>query len=495
MGKKSHSGAGARMSTEDLTRIFFKIEWPDAVDGVEGKTLASIALVVDGTPIWPVKGEAAEAFEWYADELLSHLAECWKPIVLRQNYPIPVQPERPSFLFAEAARRWSELPDGPVESEEQEVAAFEDVHNFASAFGGISGLLPLWFLRDQDKMIVDTQEVCLKVPLNDALKALVSAGDAIAARLTKVDENKWSKLLAAWKRRDEGEPTVLLAFTIGRDRNTASALVADKVLEAPTSFAEAANDNDELRIAARMAGPLPVNQIKSVIRQVRTCKLRQTPKLNEIAADAITFIESDNLAESRPHIQGNELALWLRRTLGLSANRTVDPGFVLERQLNVDVRAIDFGIPTLDAIAVWGPKHGPAVLLNRTSNRIRVPINKIWQSGGLRVTAAHELCHLLLDSEHTLSAVEILGGRMPVRIEQRAKAFAAEFLLPSAEAADVWRGEGFPLDLEGLRRVVKKLCRTHKVTESVAAWQIQHGASSANWEELDRALDQLVPHR
>jgi hypothetical protein len=173
----------------------------------------------------------------------------------------------------------------------------------------------------------------------------------------------------------------------------------------------------------------------------------------------------------------------------------VDPIYVLERQLNVDVRVIDFGIPTLDAIAVWGPKHGPAALLNRTSKRIRVNINKIWKTGSLRVTAAHELCHLLVDSRHTLSAVEVLGGRMPIKIEQRAKAFAAEFLLPQAEAADVWRREGFPLDLEGLRQVIKMLCRTHKVTDSVAAWQIQNGASSANWEQLDRALDQLVPHR
>jgi Zn-dependent peptidase ImmA (M78 family) len=84
---------------------------------------------------------------------------------------------------------------------------------------------------------------------------------------------------------------------------------------------------------------------------------------------------------------------------------------------------------------------------------------------------------------------------MPIKIEQRAKAFAAEFLLPQAEAADVWRREGFPLDLEGLRQVIKMLCRTYKVTDSVAAWQIQNGASSANWEQLDRALDQLVPHR
>src|SRR5262249_22067577 len=157
-----------------------------------------------------------------------------------------------------------------VNNEEQEVAAFEDAHNLANAFGGISGLLPLWFFRDRDKMTVDTGEVCLQVPLNDAITALVAAGDAIAARLEQIDTNKWSKLLTAWKRRDFGERVLLLALTIGRDRKTAAALAAENVIDAPTSFTEAVNDNDELRIAARMAGPLPVNQIKSVIMRVRS---------------------------------------------------------------------------------------------------------------------------------------------------------------------------------------------------------------------------------
>ena len=481
------------MSLTKSPRMLFKIDWLDSVDGIECKTLAAITLMVDGTPIWPVKGEDTDVFEWYADELLAHLTECWKPLILTQVYPIPVQPERPSFLRAETAKRWSELPNA-LEAEEREVAAFEDVHNIANAFGGVAGLLPLWFLRDQDEMIVDTQESLFRIPLHDATSALASVGDMIALRLKEADEGKWSKLLDAWKGRDKGDATFLLALTIGRDRDTAAALIAERVLAPPKSFDEAANDNDELRIAARMAGPMPLHQIKSVLGKVKSCTPRQTPKLDEISAEAISFVSGEGLRHERPHVQGNELAIWLRRRLELSANREVDPINVLEKRFNIDVRAVDFAIRLLDAVAVWGPKHGPAVLLNKTSGRISY-VRNIWRSGALRVTAAHELCHLLLDSRHTLSAVDVLGGRMPVRIEQRAKAFAAEFLLPSKEAADVWRAEGNPLDLESLRKIIKALCRKYTVTESVAAWQLQHGASGTNWEELDRALDQLVPQR
>src|SRR5882672_3021656 len=102
---------------------------------------------------------------------------------LRQTYPIMVQPERPSFLMAELTKRWSELPDATVESERQEIAAFEDVHNLANAFGGVSGLLPLWCLRDQDHMVIDTQESLSEVPIQVATEAFTAAGDRIAARL------------------------------------------------------------------------------------------------------------------------------------------------------------------------------------------------------------------------------------------------------------------------------------------------------------------------
>ena len=279
------------MSISNRLPLQFKIEWRDAVDGVERKTLASISVIVNDSPIWPIRGDATDEFEWFADELLAHLTECWKPLVLRQNYPIPVQPERPSFLLAEAVKRWSGLSDATVEAEQREVAAFEDVHNLANAFGGISGLLPLWFLRDQDKMIVDTQEVFLRLPIQEAVAALVLAGNTIAARLKTADEQKWAKLLQKWDRRDQGDSTFMLALTIGRDRSSAATLIAENVLEPPKSFAEALDDNDELRIAARMAGPMPLNQIKSVLAKVRALHLRNAPKLKEAVAAATQFIE------------------------------------------------------------------------------------------------------------------------------------------------------------------------------------------------------------
>ena len=482
------------MSLAKSPQMFFKVDWKDAVDGVECKTLASISLLVDDTPIWPITGEDTEEFEWFADELLAHLTECWKPLILRQTYPIPVQPERPSFLLAEVQKRWADLTSAQVENEQHEIVAFEDVHNLANAFGGVSGLLPLWFLRNQDQMIIDTQERLAKVSIQTAIAALTSVGDEISNRLREADESKWSRLLEGWQHRDKGDGALLLALTIGRDRKTAETLIKENVLEPPTSFADAVNDNDEVRIAARMAGPLPMNQIKRVLTEVRTCLSARAPKLDTDAALLKEFLKAEGLDNERPYLQGNEAAKWLRSHFDLSPSRRIEIFPLLER-FGVDVRVIDFEIPSLDAIAVWGSKHGPAVLLNKTSHRVRGPVPRIWRDGAIRVTAAHELCHLLLDAGHALSAVDILGGRIPVRIEQRAKAFAAEFLLPSEEGASVWRNAGAPFDLDEVRKIIKTLCRKYGVTASVAAWQLEHGVTTFNQQPLAQILDQIVPQR
>jgi Zn-dependent peptidase ImmA (M78 family) len=483
------------MTLTKLPQMRFEIDWRDTSNGVACKTLASIALLIDETPVWPVTGGEASDFEWFADELLAHLTECWKPLILRQTYPIAVQPERPIFLMAEAAKRWSSLPDIVVESEQQEVVAFEDVHNLGNAFGGVTGLLPLWCLRDQDHMVIDTQETLSEVPMKAAIEAFTNAGNRIAERLNQADKEKWSKLLKAWKRRDRGDGTLLLALTIGRDKNTAATLIEEKVLEPPASFAEAANDNDELRMAARIAGPLPVYQIKTVIEKVRIFEPRPAPKLDETVKAARAFLVSE-LYDERPYVQGNELAKWLRGYLNIPAFRGIDPFEVL-RYRAVDVRAIDLKIPSLDAIAVWGKKHGPGVVLNAGSNRFRGHIN-IWRNGAARITAAHEICHLLIDSEHALSAVDILGGRMPLRIEQRARAFAAEFMLPEEVAAAVWQEKGSSLERDGVERVIKMLCRKHGVAASTAAWQLEHGVTRVtpfHREKLAQILDQIAPQR
>ena len=84
---------------------------------------------------------------------------------------------------------------------------------------------------------------------------------------------------------------------------------------------------------------------------------------------------------------------------------------------------------------------------------------------------------------------------MPPRIEQRAKAFAAEFLLPNNEAGEIWRMASSPSDIDGHRLVLRRLCTNYKVTESVASWRLEHGVSPYHQQTITHMLDQIVPHR
>jgi hypothetical protein len=122
-------------------------------------------------------------------------------------------------------------------------------------------------------------------------------------------------------------------------------------------------------------------------------------------------------------------------------------------------------------------------------------LENIWHNVVARVTQAHELCHLLLDRGHGFTAVEVLQSRMPIRIEQRARAFAAEFLLPAPLAIEIWMGAGKPFEHVNLDRLLRQLSRRFGVSRSVAGWQLEHGASQYDREDLSAALDDVILQR
>src|SRR5207249_2187605 len=80
-------------SFQDAQNNRFCVKWIDKSEAVSYTTLAAIQLVIDDLVVWPVFGES-DTLEWFADEFLAHLVECWKPILIRQTYPIDVRPAR-----------------------------------------------------------------------------------------------------------------------------------------------------------------------------------------------------------------------------------------------------------------------------------------------------------------------------------------------------------------------------------------------------------------
>lgn len=471
--------------------IRFILRWVDTEDGEPVHTVARFNVLIDGRPIWPVPGEPEAALEIYVDDLLSHLTEFWKPLMLRQTYPVGRALDRPSRLRAVAEERWIELPSEIVEREDERVAAFEDAHDLSRAFSGLFGLPSLFLFRTADRMLIDTPWKCWDVQFVAAERALADIGNDIAKRLDNIAGGKWSDLIRSWRTRNTGDPTRLLAWTTSLHPEFARALVEEGVLEAPSSVSKAANDDDEMRLAARMSSALPSDQIRQVLTLVRSFKPHQAGGFNRLANATVGHV-NDGFAQRQPFEQGQAAAAFVRDHFGLASAQRFDV-FKLIENLGIELQARPVEPPGLDGLAVWGAKHGPAMLINASSARVAGK-RDLRNNGAARVTAAHELCHLLLDRGHALTAVDVLNSRMPSGTESRAGAFAGELLLPGQVAADIWSRMGQPRTKDGLLKCIGRLCTVFRVTRSVAAWKLQHGLSVRDID-LGQQLDQIVPQR
>lgn len=461
--------------------------------GNERRTTYQLAIAIDSEVVWPVRGELAISLEIQVDDLLAYLTEFWKPLMLRQVYPVAVSPFRPSDLRRYAEQRWADMPPAAVEKEDELVSSFEEAHDLTSAFGGLFGLPHFWMMRSAEQMIVETAGTVWRLPFEEVRKCLRTVGDNICQILETVDSAHWDAAIDAWRVRDNSDPAVLLVWSASIDQTIASALIADHYLDAPRDFDDAANDDDELRIAARIAGALPLEQIKRVLSLAREFENHKAPKLALLAEQCRNHIV-DALARKPPHAQGEAAALFVRRHLEVTNDRALDI-FAVADDLGIAVKSAEAIPSSFDGLAIWGSKYGPGVFLNERSQRVSdYAKDGIKSDPGARITLAHELCHLLLDGEHAVSAIEVLKARMPAGVEARARAFAGELLLPTEAAARAWNHAGRPTNFEDVRKIVSDLSEEFKVTWSVAAWKLQHGAGFYGWD-LESVLDLVAPYR
>lgn len=473
------------MSVDEAASIDFQIDPSDEPDRL---ATCALSIRIDGQAIWPVMGNVEASLEIQGDDLLSYLTEFWKPLLLRRNYPAPFNPARPSCLRADATRRWAENPPATADREDEAVTAFEEAHDMSRAFAGLFDLPAFWLFRNGDGFLCESQEKIWQLPLKAMSDCLASAGDALAARLA-TGGDKWDTLIAAWKARDEVDVMSLLAWSAGLDVETSQTLVEKGLLDPPATFADAANDNDELRIAARLAGALPEELLVNILGLARSFAWHEAEALGALSQDCRNHVE-ERYGAYPPYVQGEAAARRAREWLGIGHHDAVDI-FTIAEQLGAEIRGADVEPEGLDGLAIWGDKFGPGMFLNLGSERVGASnVEDLRWDAAARVTTAHELCHLLLDGSHAVSAVDVLMSRMPVAIEQRAKSFAGELLLPSRTAARHWDDAGRPMDREGLRDLLTHLADQFGVPKAVASWKLDHGLQF--WDvDLSARLDSL----
>jgi Zn-dependent peptidase ImmA (M78 family) len=419
-------------------------------------TRGQLRVAVRGNPVW--YGETSDhGFEWSWVELVEFLGESWRYLVLEEGTPLGVAIDTAPRMLA-AAEAVLEA-DGPAaaSADRELLYAFTHTHDLSEAVQG-ANLPAIWVIRDGSNGWICTPGWIGRVPVDELLKMLVQLGDAIIARLASSTDMRAVAALGAWNSRQQLSRLEIIEAATGYP--------AELVADVESAFlADDERDwhvarSDVLLAAARLLGPLPLATLAPILTAVRRIPPVATPVLDELSRHALEVLEAAQ--HEQPYEQGYTLALWLRAQHGIEqASGRVDPDALLSNW-GVPTEQIALDLVDLDAIGCWGDHHGPGIVLNTDGAHAQ-------SVGGLRATLAHEIAHLLVDRAGSLPLAEVLGGRTARHVEQRARAFAAELLLPRARAASLFVEPGIALD-----RALADVMSVYGVSSEVVAWQVRN---------------------
>ncbi|MBI1848904.1 MAG: ImmA/IrrE family metallo-endopeptidase [Planctomycetes bacterium] len=437
--------------------LSFDLEWETsepkgtAAEATQGRLVARVRERV----VWghASVGES-EGFDWTWIELLEHIASVWPYLEWEEADPLGLE-DSPEFLRLNAEQRWRQSPASRRDEEEEQLWAFEHSHNLAA---GIQGAWPppLWLLRQGNAFLVCGEGERVRQPRSEVLETLEDFATAVLDRLKSSKDQRQFMVRKAWENRRSVRPSHFIEVATGLAPDHLLKVADGRSIDDTWEIGNQLEPN-ELLAAARMIGnSLTPNETRAVINQIRRVAKRSTVVLDAIAHEA-----ADVTLSGPPWDQGYALAKWLRSRLELIKNTDrSDPETIL-RDWGVKVQQANAGSGMIDAISCWGPRHGPAILINPAGPHAQ-------EEAGRRATLAHEICHLLIDRTDALPLAEVLGGRTPRDAEARARAFAAELLLPRDTAGSALAQSSDPA------QTVKYLRRRYGVSREVVAWQARN---------------------
>lgn len=419
-------------------------------------TRGSLRVSLRGKAVWHGSDEAT-GFKWTWIELLEFLAESWLYLAIEDGAPLGVALDTVPRMVA-AAEMAVEL-GSPLGSdlEREQLEAYRMTHDLAEAVQG-AAMPPLWIVRDGNSGWAASTTATARAPFHELLDVLSRVGDCIASRLNGVSDARSREAVRSWHARDSHNRLKVIEAATGYS----SELVAE--VES-IFYSEDERDwttprSDELLAAARLIGPQPRTTLRPILEALRCVPLSDKSELNRASQDALTVIADTH--DEPPFMQGYTLASWLRGEPEIvHPGGRVDPEQILG-PWGVPLIDVGLGLGDIDAIGCWGPSHGPAVLLNSDARHAASPARR-------RATLAHEICHLLVDRASSLPLVEVLGGRTARHVEQRARAFAAELLLPREDA-----GQKLSTHVGNEDHAVRSLRSRFGVSSELLAWQAKN---------------------
>ena len=454
--------------------VEFVLTWNEPDSPVSGSRSLSAAdltrgrlrVSLRGAPTWcgPIE---SDGFEWTWIELLEFLSDNWIYLTVEDGAPLGVAPGTASAMLAaaeNAAHRFSPL-DADLEIESLE--AFRMSHDLAEAIQG--AVLPaLWVVRDGRWGVVASTHTFVASPFDEVLELLQRVGDHIADRLSSATDERSRQVLDSWTDRESHDRHRLIEAITGYTSDLVTEL---EDLIGGDEIASSELQNDELLAAARLVGPQPLASLEPILGAMQSVGYVSREVLDSYSDAALQVISTAR--GEPPFAQGHAIAAWLRQQPGIvRSNGRVDPDEVLAL-LGVPVIDVELGLKDIDAIGCWGPRRGPTVLVNMNGKSAGVKSRR-------RSTLAHEICHLLIDRSRSLPLAEVFGGRTPEHAEQRARAFAAELLLPRRVA----RAEYEKFDDPDI--AVRSLSSRFGVSGEIVAWQVRNAETMLTPKERHR---------
>lgn len=454
------------VTSGDAGSLEFQLEWEtaNAAGMADEATRGRLLAVVGGVPVWFEEEPAgAVGVSWSLVELLEHLAWAWPYLQFEECDPFGICAE-PDQVRAIAESRWQEMPVAERSTEQKQLRAFEESHDLARAFQGL-WLPPLHVLRVGHLCWLMSDRTRHLAPHSEVMAAVEGVGDAVASRVRGLEDARSRSAVAAWDAKARMSAEQVLSAATGLEARALEQIAGRRPMGEFFEVGDAAPMGELVavaRMAAHALSPASARRLLDHVRRLEPVAGARVRRLDALSAEAAGVL--GQIAGERAYDQGCQLAGWYRsRNRGRGAGKPVQPDLELTAA-GVKVEQVDIESAELDAVSVWGKRRGPVVMLNRRGRHAR-------DQAGRNATLAHELCHLIIDRGGALPFAEVMGGRLSRFVEVRARAFAAELLVPRDVAGAAFAGTA---SVASARGVMAGLRRTYRASKEIVAWQARN---------------------
>ncbi len=440
-----------------------------------GPGLISLTAVVDEDGVWPHPNQAEEQGSIFdPEDVLSWLADAWPALLLEQSWPIAFAPDQEprslTGLLRAAEERWEEADAQEAEAEAVRVDAFLYAHDLSQMKHG-AGLGSCLLLRQQSRLRVETHgRIFEGIDFSKFSAQLTSLASLAEQILSRRADHAAGRLIQRWRAREQIEPLTAASFISGLPRSEIESTpgLSRDFTEAlgGRTLGDIANDNSSpIPAAARASGSLGPAGVADILSYIKALP-NGDPTGMEAMRRSLRRVVRDT---DHPTDQGIKAARIVRETIGIGHDEPVDLPDLSDR-LGVHVSEDRMADSRLDGIAVIGPRHGPAILLNLNTRRQGSGQDDLKRS--LQFTWAHEIGHLLLDHGEWAALVDATRQRVPRSVETRANAFATYLLLRHGVAVRAWESKDAPLDWERLEPLLNDLTGTFMLPRIVVSRQL-----------------------